>query len=192
MTATALIVVDVQNDFCEGGKLAVAGGNAVAEKIADYVNENINNYTAIVCTQDWHQNPGDHFSDDPDFVDTWPEHCVAGTDGAYLHDAVKNLPFDAGFTKGRYEAAYSGFQGEKTSFADNTAISLENYLRSLGINRIVVVGIAYGHCVKQTALDGASRGFTVDVIKSLTASVNPDRDSVDTLDMELAGIMVKR
>ena len=107
----ALIIVDVQPTFCEGGALAVEGGNATAERIADFVTENADEYAMIVTTQDWHVNPGSHFSEDPDFIDTWPPHALAGTAEAELHEAVASLPIDAAVKKGEYEAAYSGFAG---------------------------------------------------------------------------------
>ena len=102
----ALIIVDVQPTFTEGGALGVEGGNAVAERIADFVTENADEYTLILTTQDWHVDPGHHFSDTPDFVDTWPPHGVAGTAEAELHDAIASLPLDDGVKKGEYDAAY--------------------------------------------------------------------------------------
>ena len=110
-TTRALIIVDVQPTFCEGGALAVEGGNVVAEKIADFVQDNLDEYALIVTTQDWHINPGSHFSDTPDFMDTWPPHGIAGTPEAELHEAIASLPIDVEVKKGEYAAAYSGFEG---------------------------------------------------------------------------------
>ena len=107
----ALIIVDVQPTFCEGGALPVTGGNAVAEAVAAYVEAHRGDYQLIVTTQDWHIDPGAHFSETPDFVDTWPPHGVAGTDEAEMHPALANVNADVTVKKGQYEAAYSGFEG---------------------------------------------------------------------------------
>jgi nicotinamidase/pyrazinamidase len=110
---TALIVVDVQNDFCEGGSLAVAGGAAVAASIGHLLEQHP--YDHVVATQDHHIDPGAHFSEAPDFVDSWPPHCVVGTSGVDLHPALEPRPFEAVFRKGEYAAAYSGFEGAATA-----------------------------------------------------------------------------
>ena len=107
----ALIIVDVQNDFCEGGSLAVEGGAALAGAISEYVDAHHGQFDHVVATQDWHVDPGAHFSDDPDFVDSWPKHCVAGTRGAELHPDLDTEYIQAYFRKGQYTAAYSGFEG---------------------------------------------------------------------------------
>jgi nicotinamidase/pyrazinamidase len=107
----ALIIVDVQNDFCEGGSLAVAGGADLAAEISEYVDAHHGQFDHIVATQDWHVDPGAHFSEDPDFVDSWPRHCVAGTRGAELHPDLDTEYIQAFFRKGQYTAAYSGFEG---------------------------------------------------------------------------------
>ena len=103
----ALIIVDVQPTFCEGGALPVTGGNAIAEAVAAYVDAHRDEYKLIVTTQDWHIDPGEHFSENPDFVDTWPPHGVAGTDEAELHPALANVNADVTVKKGQYKAAYS-------------------------------------------------------------------------------------
>ncbi|MFD0851733.1 isochorismatase family protein, partial [Actinomadura adrarensis] len=107
----ALIIVDVQNDFCEGGSLAVGGGAGVARAISEHVAERGSSYEHIVATRDFHLDPGSHFSEMPDFVDTWPAHCVIGTEGADFHPNLALAPIEAVFSKGRNEAAYSGFEG---------------------------------------------------------------------------------
>lgn len=112
----ALIIVDVQPTFCEGGELGVAGGNAVAERIADYVNAHRGEYEYIATTQDWHIEPGSHWSEQPDYVDTWPVHGKAGTPGAELHPAIAALHVEHHFKKGQYSPSYSGFEG----YEDNT------------------------------------------------------------------------
>ncbi len=107
----ALIIVDVQNDFCEGGSLAVEGGAELAGAISEYVDAHHGQFDHVVATQDWHIDPGAHFSDDPDFVDSWPKHCVAGTRGAELHPDLDTEYIQAYFRKGQFTAAYSGFEG---------------------------------------------------------------------------------
>src|SRR4051794_732750 len=107
----ALIIVDVQNDFCEGGSLAVLGGAQVARDITSYLARAAEDYTTIVATRDWHRTPGDHWSDAPNFRDSWPVHCAAGTRGADLHDGLNQDYIEATFDKGFSAAAYSGFQG---------------------------------------------------------------------------------
>jgi len=168
---TALIVVDVQNDFCEGGSLAVAGGSAVAEGIAALVADHGDDYAAIVATADWHEDPGSHWAAEPDFRDTWPVHCAAGTPGADFHPAVAATlaRADAVFRKGRDQAAYSGFEGYAV---DGT--SLGDWLRAHDIAAVDVVGIATDHCVRATAVDARAAGFAVRVLLQLTAGVAPD------------------
>ena len=105
----ALVIVDVQNDFCEGGSLAVAGGTAVARAISAHVGSS--GYAHVVATRDHHVDPGAHFSEHPDFVQTWPPHCRTGTPGASFHPELDVAPIEAVFDKGRFTAAYSGFEG---------------------------------------------------------------------------------
>ncbi len=107
----ALIIVDVQNDFCEGGSLAVEGGAELAAEISEYVDAHHTQFDHVVATQDWHIDPGAHFSEEPDFLDSWPRHCVAGTRGAELHPGPRPEYIQAYFRKGRFAAAYSGFEG---------------------------------------------------------------------------------
>lgn len=165
----ALIIVDVQNDFCEGGSLAVTGGAAVAEAIADYVA--LSTYDEVVATQDWHVDPGSHWSDNPDFRDTWPVHCKAGTAGAELHPALEPIEarLDARFRKGQYEAAYSGFEGHDD--LDGQGNDLASWLREHDVTDVDVVGIATDHCVRATALDAARDGFNTRVLLGMTAAV---------------------
>src|ERR671912_329525 len=113
----ALLVVDVQNDFCEGGSLAVAGGTAVAAAITEHVRTAGGDYAHVVATRDHHVDPGGHFAEQPDFLETWPPHCVAGTDGAELHPRLDREPIEAVFDKGERAAAYSGFEGRSDGVA---------------------------------------------------------------------------
>ena len=168
----ALIVVDVQNDFCEGGSMGVAGGAEVALRIGELLHQWAQAdppdrvYSHVVATRDHHVDPGAHFSADPDYVDSWPRHCVAGTDGAAFHSNLDPQPFDAVFDKGEYEAAYSGFEG-----ADRDGRPLGEWLRQHGVTDVDVVGIATDYCVRATALDAASEGFATRVLLELTAGV---------------------
>lgn len=180
----ALIVVDVQNDFCEGGALAVAGGNDVAARIANYVGKDLRlakgrGFNYVLATRDNHIDPGSHFSDTPDFVDSWPRHCVAGTPGAELHPAISKIRFDAVFSKGEFTAAYSGFEGK-----DADGVALYDWLKSHGVLAVTVVGLATDHCVRATALAAAAAGFLTTVDLSLCAAVDPH--SVARVTSELA------
>jgi nicotinamidase/pyrazinamidase len=159
----ALIVVDVQNDFCEGGSLAVAGGTAVAAAISAHVRSA--GYDHVVATRDHHIDPGGHFADHPDFLETWPAHCVVGTGGVELHADLDREPIEAVFDKGEYAAAYSGFEGT----ADG--VGLADWLRGHGVDAVDVVGIATDHCVRATALDAVGNGFATRVLLPLTAGV---------------------
>lgn len=165
----ALIVVDVQNDFCEGGSLAVTGGAATARNISALLS-NDHGYDLIVATRDHHIDPGSHFAESPDFVDTWPPHCVAGTPGADFHPDLEFRAFDAVFFKGQHEAAYSGFEGATTS-----GTPLSEWLVAHDVDAVDLCGIATDHCVRATALDSAREGFETTVLLNLTAAVSPER-----------------
>ncbi|WP_287899263.1 isochorismatase family protein [Arthrobacter sp.] len=200
----ALIIVDVQNDFCEGGSLAVEGGAALAAAISEYLDDHGHLYDHVVATQDWHVDPGSHFSDEPDFQDSWPRHCVAGTSGAELHHDLDQEYIEAIFRKGRFAAAYSGFEGllapeDAVSTGDRQpgalpsededGESLDEWLQERDVEDIVVVGIATDHCVRATALDGVQAGYAVTVLRELTASVADDPEP--TFDeLEESGVVV--
>jgi nicotinamidase/pyrazinamidase len=162
----ALVVVDVQNDFCEGGSLAVAGGAAVAAAITQHVRTAGDAYAHVVATRDHHVDPGDHFAEHPDYVETWPPHCVVGTDGVKLHPALDRRPIEAVFDKGEHAAAYSGFEGRAA-----LGVSLADWLRSHDVDAVDLVGIATDHCVRATALDAVANGFSTRVLLHLTAGV---------------------
>jgi nicotinamidase/pyrazinamidase len=163
--ARALLVVDVQNDFCEGGSLAVVGGTAVARAISHRLD--IGDYDHAVATRDHHIDPGDHFSKAPDYIDTWPAHCVAGTHGAELHPDLDRTNLELVFDKGEYAAAYSGFEG----ITDQDGRPLLDWLRAHHIDSVEIVGIATDHCVRATALDAVAGGLTTAVRLDLTAGV---------------------
>ncbi|MFD3971958.1 isochorismatase family protein [Streptomyces cyaneofuscatus] len=183
----ALIVVDVQNDFCEGGSLAVAGGADVAAAITDLIGEAQPGYRHVVATRDCHVDPGDHFSETPDFVDSWPVHCVAGTEGVGFHPnfapAVASGAIDTVFDKGAYSAAYSGFEG-----ADENGTGLAAWLRERSVTEVDVVGIATDHCVRATALDAAREGFVTQVLLDLTAGVSPATTEKALDELRTAGV----
>ena len=160
----AVIVVDVQNDFCEGGSLAVAGGTEVARAVTRRLAAE-RDYDHAVATRDHHIDPGPHFSATPDFVDSWPPHCVVGTSGAALHPAFDTTHIDAVFDKGEYAAAYSGFEGHCDG------VPLADWLRERSIDTVEIVGVATDHCVRATALDAARLGFATTVRLDLTAGV---------------------
>src|ERR1041384_7794447 len=159
----ALIIVDVQNDFCEGGSLAVGGGAAVAAGISTALATG--DWDHVVATKDHHIDPGAHFGDPPDFVDSWPPHCVVGTHGEDFHPALDTDRIEATFTKGEHAAAYSGFEGH------SAGIGLGAWLRMRDVDAVDVVGIATDHCVRATALDAAAAGFATTVLLELTAGV---------------------
>ena len=178
----ALIVVDVQNDFCEGGSLAVAGGGRVAEGVTDWVRAHAGDYDAVVLTRDYHVDPGPHFADAPDFRDSWPRHCVVGTTGASFHPALR-VDADAVFSKGAEQAAYSGFEG-----TTDAGEGLGDWLRERGIEAVDVVGIATDHCVRATALDAARLGLETRVLVDLTAGVAPETTEAALREMAAAGV----
>ena len=197
----ALIIVDVQPTFCEGGELGVEGGNAVAERIAEYVETHRNEYSYVATTQDWHVEPGRHWSDDPDYVDTWPVHGKAGTANAGLHPAIAALGIGHHFKKGQYSPSYSGFEGLEDNTdriptreevaADLTAgRTLANALEAAGITRVDVVGLAESHCVKETALDARKLGYETHVIEELTEPVSEDLGVDARRQMREAGVVL--
>jgi nicotinamidase/pyrazinamidase len=180
----ALIIVDVQNDFCEGGSLAVAGGAAVARGISELLASRPD-YAHIVATKDFHIDPGEHFSDDPDYSATWPPHCVAGTSGAEFHPLFEPSAVEAVFAKGHYSAAYSGFEG-----TDDSGATLTDWLRQRSVDEVDVVGIATDYCVKATAADAAKAGFSTRVLLDLTAGVAPESTTKAVEDLRDAGVEV--
>jgi nicotinamidase/pyrazinamidase len=180
----ALIVADVQKDFCEGGSLAVGGGGDVVRAIANLLADH--DYDHVVATMDYHIDPGDHFSDDPDYRDSWPPHCVVGTAGVDFHPAFDPGAVDAVFHKGHHSAAYSGFEG----FHADDGTSLADWLRARAVDAVDVVGIATDYCVKATAADAVAAGFTTRVLLDLTAGVSltTTAEAVDA--MRAAGVTI--
>jgi nicotinamidase/pyrazinamidase len=187
----ALIVVDVQNDFCEGGSLPVSGGAAVAHEISELLRRwaastpPVPDYAFAVATRDHHVDPGEHFSREPDFVHSWPVHCVAGSDGVAFHPNLDPQPFAAVFLKGEYAAAYSGFEGR-----DHDGVALADWLRDHGVTAVDVCGIATDHCVRATALDAVREGFAVRVLTDLCAGVAAATTTTALEEMRAAGAEV--
>ncbi|MEU3452967.1 isochorismatase family protein [Micromonospora sp. NPDC006766] len=181
--SNALIIVDVQNDFCEGGSLAVAGGAGVAAGISRLLAAEPGRWAQVVATKDYHIDPGAHFGDPPNFVDSWPRHCVVGTAGSEFHPDLATDRIEAIFHKGEYAAAYSGFEGH----ADGGE-RLADWLRRHDVDRVEVVGIATDHCVRATALDAAREGFDTTVLLDLTAAVAPQTLDVALRAMRGAGV----
>jgi nicotinamidase/pyrazinamidase len=181
----ALVVVDVQKDFVEGGSLAVEGGQRVADVLANTVIPVFDKLEIMtVFTKDWHIDPGSHFSEAPDYIDSWPRHCEAGHEGAAFA-AEFDPTSEHIFYKGMHEAAYSGAEGVNPNGTD-----LVEALKYFGIETVDVVGIAYDYCVRATALDLAKAGFKVNVIKDFTASVHPENDDTITFELQEAGVSV--
>lgn len=179
--ATALIIVDVQNDFCEGGSLAVAGGASVAAAVSRYIATH--SYDHVVTSRDYHVDPGAHFSDSPDFVDAWPVHCVAGTPGASFHSELDVGGVEAVFSKGRFTAAYSGFEGSGPG-----GRSLAEWLRAQAVEEVDVVGIATDYCVRATALDAVAAGFGTKVLLDLTVGVAKPTVAAALAQLAAAGV----
>ncbi|MDH2430012.1 isochorismatase family protein [Sphaerisporangium sp. TRM90804] len=178
---TALVIVDVQNDFCEGGSLAVAGGARVAAAIGPHAASG--GYDHVVATRDHHVDPGAHFSDQPDYALSWPPHCVVGTAGADFHPALDTSAVEEVFSKGRHSAAYSGFEGAAT---DGTPLA--EWLATREVDTVDVVGIATDHCVRATALDAARAGLKVRVLLDLTAAVARDTTDSALTTLRSAGV----
>lgn len=180
-------MVDVQNDFTDipGAALPVVGGAAVAGRIREMLAAEADRYAAVVATRDWHIEPGDHFSATPDFIDSWPPHCVAGSPGADFHPSLATTPFAAVFSKGAYSASYTGFDGR----ADDGA-GLGEWLTAHGIARVEVAGLATDHCVRATALDAAALGFDVRVRADLCAGVGRDSSARALAEMRAAGAAI--
>jgi nicotinamidase/pyrazinamidase len=178
----ALLVVDVQRDFCEGGSLPVAGGAAVAAYISTLLRDSPHRWDHIVATQDHHIDPGEHFAESPDYVDTWPAHCVAGSPGADFHPNLDTDRFDAVFIKGEHQAAYSGFEGHAGG------IGLNAWLRMRDVSEVDIVGLTTDHCVRATALDAQSAGYRTTVLLDLTAGVAAPTTSAAIEAMIEAGV----
>ncbi|ORB59612.1 nicotinamidase [Mycobacteroides saopaulense] len=181
----ALIVVDVQNDFCEGGSLPVSGGAALARALNDLTR--YGTYDAVVATRDFHVDPGGHFSETPDFETSWPPHCRVGTPGADFHPDLDLTPVDEVFSKGAYAAAYSGFEGVCT---DGT--TLATWLQARDLDSVDVVGIATDYCVSATARDAVREGLHTRVLTAYSVGIGQESVSRALEELQGAGVEVIR
>lgn len=180
----ALLVVDVQVDFCEDGSLPVQGGKQVAADVADLLRTSRHDYDLVVASADWHVDPGDHFSPDPDFVRTWPRHCVVGSGGAQLQQPLTEDLFDAVVRKGEHEAAYSAFEGTTGEHP------LLEVLRTRDVQQLDVCGVATDHCVRASVLDACAAGLQVRVLLPLCAGVAEATTQAALQQMREAGAQV--
>jgi nicotinamidase/pyrazinamidase len=181
----ALVIVDVQNDFCEGGSLAVAGGGAVAAAISARLARTGHGYQHVVATRDDHVDPGGHFSAAPDFATSWPPHCRAGTPGADFHPGLDTGPVEEVFRKGAHAAAYSGFEGRS-----DEGRPLAGWLRERGVTAVDVAGIATDYCVRATAADAAAAGFATRLLLDLTAGVDPATTAAAVSELRGLGVEI--
>lgn len=196
--ARALIIVDVQNDFTEGGALGVDGGGAVAKGVTDLLADS--GYDLVVASRDWHDadnDNGGHFGPEPDFTTTWPAHCVAGSPGAEYHPALAADAVDVHIRKGQGVPAYSAFEGTAAdaitsvtgddSTSDAAPANLSQVLTAHGVDEVDVAGIATDYCVRATVLDAISDGRKVRVLTGLVAGVAPESSEQALKDMAEAG-----
>lgn len=185
-----LLVVDVQNDFCEGGALGVEGGTQVALGITNFIAAHASEYAAIVASRDWHDSDNDnggHFAAEgeaPNFVTTWPVHCVAGTTGAEYHPNLTLPDQTLHVKKGQGVPSYSMFEGHS-----DDGQTVEEILTGVGVTEVDVVGIATDHCVRASALDARGAGFEVRVLNNLIAAVSPDTELSARVEMTEAGVV---
>ncbi|MEA5154347.1 isochorismatase family protein [Raineyella sp.] len=193
MSATAFLIVDAQNDFTEGGSLGVAGATAAYEHMRAHLAAHAADYAVLVTTQDWHIDPGAHWSTTPDYVDSWPVHCRADSRGAELAPLVESMLAEhpdlprLQVRKGQHRAAYSGFEGT----VPGTDRPLAAALREHGITDLTVVGVATDHCVRATVLDALTEGFDVTVLTDQIAAVDPTRGSSALSEMARAGAVLR-
>lgn len=181
----ALLVVDVQNDFTEGGALAVEGGDAVAEGITRHLTLHADDYDVIIASRDWHDAEGDnggHFAAEPDFVDTWPVHCVAGTTGSDYDPLLVVDAVTHHVRKGQGVPAYSMFEGVTDDESTVGAV-----LTAQGVLSADVVGLATDHCVRASALDAIAHGVHVRVLTGLIAGVGAESSEAALAELAHAG-----
>lgn len=182
---SALLVVDVQNDFTEGGALGVHGGAAVAQGITRMLGAHPDRYDVVIASRDWHDADNDnsgHFHPEPDYVDTWPVHCVAGTEGAQYHPDFDTKHVDVHVRKGMGIPAYSAFEG-----STHEGGSLHAELERLGVTDLDIAGIATDYCVLASALDALESGRRVRILTDLVAAVNPETGAAALQRLEAAG-----
>jgi len=186
---TAVIVVDVQNDFTEGGSLGVDGGDAVAAGITAFLRAHRDRFDLVVASRDWHvpgESNGGHFPPpgvEPDYRSTWPLHCLQETEGAALHPALDASLIDVQVLKGVGEPAYSAFEG-----ATPDGVALADLLAGRGVERVVACGIATDYCVLQTVLAARDHDLPVVVLADLVAGVAAATSEAALTAMAEAGV----
>nr|WP_231123924.1 isochorismatase family protein [Nocardioides sambongensis] len=184
-----MLIVDVQNDFVEGGSLGVDGGNDVARRISEHLDARADDYRVVAASRDWHHGEGTnggHFAapgEDPDFVETWPVHCVQGEDGSHYAPDLVTDAVTHHVVKGMGEPAYSAFEG-----VSEEGRRLADILREAGVEEVDVTGIATDYCVRATALDAVKEGFTVTLLDGLHAGVAAESSAAALAEMEAAGV----
>lgn len=186
----ALLIVDVQNDFTEGGALAVAGGDAVASGITALLAAHAGEYAVIVASRDWHDPDGDnggHFAAEPDYRDSWPVHCVAGTEGAEYDPLLVTDAVTHHVRKGQGTPAYSMFEG-----VTDEGSTVGSLLSSHGVTTADVAGIATDHCVRASALDAIAHGVHVRVLTDLIAGVGQESSDAALAELAHAGAELVR
>ncbi|POH69238.1 MULTISPECIES: isochorismatase family protein [Cryobacterium] len=186
----ALIIIDVQNDFTEGGALAVDGGAAVAGAISALLAAHPNTYGHIFASRDWHDAEGGnngHFAVDaePDFVDTWPAHCVADTTGAEYHAALTLPESTVHILKGQGQPGYSIFEG-----VDGSGEKFGELLIAAGVTHVDLVGLATDFCVRASGLDALEHGQQVRVFTDLIAGVAPESSEQALAELAHAGAVL--
>jgi len=190
----ALFIIDVQNDFTEGGALGVDGGAAVAAGITSYLAELQDGYDLVFASRDWHDadnDNGGHFSDTPDYRETWPPHCVAGTPGAEYHPDLDVSVIDIHIKKGQGLPAYSIFEGTADG-GEHDGDTVSRLLDQLGVTEIDLVGLATDHCVRASALDAIEHGRHVRVLTDLVAGVAEETSEAALAELGHAGAVITR
>jgi nicotinamidase/pyrazinamidase len=183
---SALFVIDVQNDFTEGGALAVTGGASVAARVTEHLRRDPERYDVVVASRDWHDENGDnggHFSAAPDYVDSWPPHCVRGTQGARYHPDLDASLVDEHVLKGTGSPAYSIFEA-----ATEAGEPLADVVARRGVTDVDVVGLATDHCVRASALDAVRAGLRVRVLTDLVAGVAAGPSDAALAELRAAGV----
>lgn len=180
----ALLVVDAQNDFCEAGTLPVPDASSIMPAIVELIGQ----FRHVCATRDWHEDPGDHFGNPPDFVNSWPAHCIAGSYGAAYHPTLLTDAFidfvAEEFRKGQRSAAYSGFEG-----LNRAGVLLGDWLRARGITRVFIVALATDYCVRATAIDAVRQGFRAIVLLKACRGVSPETTAAAIAAMRDSGVV---
>lgn len=186
-----LVVVDVQNDFCEGGALGVPGGTALAAEISVFLDKKAHLFSAVVASKDWHtaeSDNGGHIAtsgDEPNFATTWPEHCIANSWGAEYSASLDTELIHHHLKKGQGSPGYSAFEG-----VDQLGNTLHSILDKAGVRSLAIVGIALEHCVAATARDAIEKGYEVVILASLCASIDSIRAAQVLDDLVDRGVRV--